>query len=154
MKNVVVIGSDLEKFSNRLINNLKQAQRNTAESIHQHLVENSNFDTGAFVNSIQVENTKEEGGKISTFVGSDLLVTCKSGDSYNLGMLLETGTMPHAIPNAFGFGEEFGTDPNFHPGMKAYNNYRNALNFNINTYKENIKKAIKESKWGKQYKKS
>ena len=58
-------------------------------------------------------------------------VTSKAGDSYNLGQLLETGTMPHAIPNAFGYGEWFGVDPNFHPGMKAYNNYKNALNFFI-----------------------
>ena len=146
MKSVVVIGSDLDKFSNRLINNLKQAQRNTAESIWENLVENSNMKTGAYIASIQIEDTKEEGGKISNFVGSDLQVTSKAGDSYNLGLLLETGTRPHAIPNAFGFGENFGIDPNFHPGMKAYNNYRNALNQNINTYRENIKKAIKESK--------
>lgn len=146
MKSVVVIGSDLDKFSNRLINNLKQAQRNTAESIWENLVENSNMKTGVYIASIQIEDTKEEGGKISTFVGSDLQVTSKAGDSYNLGLLLETGTRPHAIPNAFGFGENFGIDPNFHPGMKAYNNYRNALNQNINTYRENIKKAIKESK--------
>lgn len=146
MKSVVVVGSDLDKFTNRLIDNLKQAQRNTAESIQMHLRTNANIDTGAFIESIQIEDTKEEGGKISTFIGSDLQVTSKAGDSYNLGLLLETGTRPHAIPNAFGFGEEFGTDPNFHPGMKAYNNYRNALNENVHTYRENIKNAIKESK--------
>ena len=36
--------------------------------------------------------------------------------------------------------------------MRAYNNYRNALNDNISTYKEEISKAIKEAKWEKQYK--
>ena len=102
--------------------------------------------TGTFIASIQIDNTKEEGDKISTFIGSDLMVTSKAGDSYNLGQLLETGTMPHAIPNAFGFGEDFGIDPNFHPGMRAYNNYRNALNDNIITYKDEIRKAIKEAK--------
>ena len=71
--------------------------------------------TGKFIASIEIGNTEKNGNKISTFIGSDLTVTSKTGDSYNLGKLLETGTMPHAIPNAFGFGEWFGIDPNFHP---------------------------------------
>ena len=146
MKKIASLSVDLEKFSKRLESNLKNAQRNTAERIWEHLVENSNMKTGTYIASIRVEDTKQEGNKISTFIGSDLQVTSKAGDSYNLGLLLETGTMPHAIPNAFGWGEEFGTDPNFHPGMRAYNNYKNALNANIATYKENISKAIREAK--------
>ena len=146
MKSIATISGDLSRFTQKLETNLKQAQRNTAERIWEHLVENSNMKTGNYIASIQIDDTKQEGDKISTFIGSDLMVTSKAGDSYNLGQLLETGTMPHAIPNAFGFGEDFGIDPNFHPGMKAYNNYRNALNDNIETYKENISKAIKESK--------
>ena len=125
---------------------MKQAQRNTAERIREHLSENANMRTGAFIASIQIGNTEEDGDTIKTFIGSDLTVTSKAGNSYNLGQLLETGTMPHAIPNAFGWGENFGIDPNFHPGMRAYNNYRNALNDNITTYKENIRKAIREAK--------
>lgn len=146
MKSIATISGDLSRFTQKLETNLKQAQRNTAERIWEHLVENSNMKTGNYIASIQIDDTKQEGNKISTFVGSDLMVTSKAGDSYNLGQLLETGTMPHAIPNAFGRGEDFGIDPNFHPGMRAYNNYRNALNDNIETYKENISKAIKESK--------
>lgn len=119
MKDIVVIGADLDKFTERLMQNLKYAQKNTAESIWEHLVENSNMKTGAYIASIKIEDTKEEGGKISTFIGSDLQVTSKAGNSYNLGKLLETGTMPHAIPNAFGFGEEFGIDPNFHPRYES-----------------------------------
>jgi len=30
--------------------------------------------------------------------------------------------------------------------MRAYNNYKNALNANISTYRENIHNAIKEAK--------
>lgn len=146
MKMIANIGVDLDKFTKKLESNLMQANRNTAERIWEHLVEHSNMNTGAYIASIQIDNTIKEGDKISTFIGSSLQVTNKEGKSYNLGQLLETGTMPHAIPNAFGFGEDFGIDPNFHPGMKAYNNYRNALNDNITTYKENISKAIKESK--------
>lgn len=115
MKKIYAIGADLEKFSERLKQNLKQAQRNTAESIWVDLVNNSNMKTGAFIASIDIDDTKEEGEKISTFIGSGLQVTSKAGDSYNLGLLLETGTSPHAIPNAFGYGENFGIDPNFHP---------------------------------------
>lgn len=146
LKSIERIGVDLDKFTKKLEDNLKQAQRDTSERIWKHLVENSNMKTGAYIASIRIDDTKQDGDKISTFIGSDLMVTSKAGRSYNLGQLLETGTMPHAIPNAFGFGEDFGIDPNFHPGMKAYNNYRNALNDNKEIYKENIKKAIKEAK--------
>lgn len=146
MKAIAMLSVDLENFNKKLETKLIEAQRNTAERIWENLVENSNMKTGAYISSIEIEDTKQEGNKISTFIGSSMQVTSKAGDSYNLGQLLETGTMPHAIPNAFGFGEEFGIDPNFHPGMRAYNNYRNALNENITTYKEEISRAIKESK--------
>lgn len=146
MKLIADIYGDLDKFTEKLEKNLKQAQRNTAERIWEHLVENSNMATGAYIASIEIDDMKQEGDKISTFIGSSLQVTSKAGNSYNLGQLLETGTMPHAIPNAFGFGEDFGIDPNFHPGMRAYNNYRNALNDNKQTYKEEIKRAIQEAK--------
>jgi len=119
MKKIESLGADLEKFTQRLENNLKSAQRNTAERIWEHLVENSNMKTGTYIASIRVDDTKQEGDKISTFIGSDLQVTSKAGDSYNLGLLLETGTMPHAIPNAFGWGENFGIDPNFHPRYES-----------------------------------
>lgn len=146
MKAIAEIGVDLDKFTKRLETNLKQAQRNTAERIWEHLSVNANMKTGAFIASIEIGDTVQDGYKISTFIGSDLTVTSKAGDSYNLGQLLETGTMPHAIPNAFGRGEWFGIDPNFHPGMRAYNNYKNALNDNIATYKKEISKAIREAK--------
>lgn len=146
MKSIVTLSGDLSKFTEKLQNNLIQAQRDTAERIWEHLSNNANMKTGAFIASIQIDNTKKDEDKISTFIGSDLMVTSKAGDSYNLGQLLETGTMPHAIPNAFGWGEDFGIDPNFHPGMRAYNNYRNALNDNRTTYIENIRKAIREAK--------
>lgn len=119
MKKIASLSVDLEKFSKRLENNLKLAQRNTAERIWENLVENSNMKTGTYIASIKVEDTKQDGDKISTFIGSDLQVTSKAGDSYNLGWMLETGTRPHAIPNAFGWGEEFGTDPNFHPRYES-----------------------------------
>lgn len=146
MKRIEQLSTDLKSFSRRLENNLKQAQRNTAERIWEHLSENANMKTGAFIASIQIDSTKQDNEKISTFIGSSLQVTSKAGDRYNLGQLLETGTMPHAIPNAFGYGEDFGIDPNFHPGMRAYNNYRNALNDNIVTYRQEVKKAIEEAK--------
>ena len=115
MKKIEHLNADLDMFSKKLLNNLKQSQRNTAERIWEHLSENANMKTGAFISSIEIGNTEQDGDKITTFIGSDLQVTSKSGDSYNLGKLLETGTMPHAIPNAFGYGEDFGIDPNFHP---------------------------------------
>lgn len=119
MKAIAQVGVDLDKFTDRLKNNLKQAQRNTAERIWEHLSVNANMKTGAFIASIQIGNTEEDGDTIKTFIGSDLTVTSKVGNSYNLGQLLETGTMPHAIPNAFGWGENFGIDPNFHPRYES-----------------------------------
>ena len=115
MKMIANISTDLDKFTKKLENNLKQANRNTAERIWENLVENSNMKTGAYIASIQIDETQQQGDTISTFIGSSMQVTSKAGDSYNLGQLLETGTMPHAIPNAFGRGEDFGIDPNFHP---------------------------------------
>ena len=146
MKKIEQLGVDLQKFADNLDSKLKQAQRNTAERIWEHLSVNANMKTGAFIASIRIDDTEQDNDKIKTFIGSDLTVTSKAGNSYNLGKLLETGTVPHAIPNAFGFGENFGIDPNFHSGMRAYNNYRNALNDNIVTYKEEIRKAIQEAK--------
>ena len=119
MKKVAQIGVDLDKFTQRLQNNLKAAQRNTAERIWEHLSVNANMKTGAFIASIRIDDTKQDGDKISTFIGSDLQVTSKAGNSWNLGKLLETGTVPHAIPNAFGWGENFGIDPNFHPRYES-----------------------------------
>ena len=119
MKAIAQISVDLDKFTEKLNNNLKQAQRNTAERIWENLAVNSNMKTGAYIASIEIEETKQEADKISTFIGSSLQVTSKAGRSYNLGQLLETGTRPHAIPNAFGYGEDFGTDPNFHPRYES-----------------------------------
>ena len=146
MKPIKYLIPDFEKFQKDIVGQLARAQRNTAERIWEHLTVNANMKTGAFIASIEIGNTEQNGGKITTFIGSDLTVTSKAGDSYNLGRLLETGTMPHAIPNAFGYGEWFGIDPNFHPGMRAYNNYRNALNDNIATYKDEIRKAVRRAR--------
>lgn len=152
MKNIRSINVDLDKYTNNVINNLAKAQRNTAENIWESLSENANMDTGAFISSIKIEDTQITEERIKTFIGSDLQVVDSNGQSYNLGFLLENGTMPHTIVPVNGEylvfekdGKTIFTKLVHHPGMRAYNNYKNALNSNLSTYKANIKKAMRDS---------
>ena len=152
MKNIRSINIDLDKYSKNVINNLAKAQRNTAEDIWEYLFENANMDTGTFISSIEIEDTQITEDSIKTFIGSDLKVVDSNGQSYNLGFLLENGTMPHTIVPVNGEylvfekdGKTIFTKLVHHPGMRAYNNYKNALNSNIRAYKANIKKAMRDS---------
>lgn len=153
MKDIRYIGRDLSEYKNNVLEKIINAQRITSQKIWEDLSENANMETGAFISSIQIDKTKYDNNTISTFIGSDLSVYTKDGKSYNLGYLLETGTSPHAIPNAFNFGEIYGydsemykrtLDPDWHPGTRAYNNYRNALNNSLPDYRRRIKEALKK----------
>lgn len=61
-------------------------------------------DTGNLKNSISVD---VEG------------LAFEAGPTAEYGDHVEQGTDPHAIPGAFGRDEDFGTDPDFHPGTTA-----------------------------------
>lgn len=40
----------------------------------------------------------------------------EAGPTAEYGEYVEEGAEPHAIPNAFGYGPDFGTEDDFHPG--------------------------------------
>lgn len=148
MKLIRELGIDLEKASKKVIDNLIQAQQETAKDIWNEVVSTAPMKTGEFISSIEIEPTKVENNTIRTMIGSDLTVTSLEGTSYNLGQLLETGTRPHKIvainSRVLTDGENFfGKEVN-HPGTPAYNFYRNALNNNKTNYKRKISRAVKE----------
>lgn len=154
MKDITTISLDFDKFTKELIPNLSKAQQESARLIWEDVIATAPMDEGYFIDSIKVSDTEINNDEIKTSIGSDLMVNAKNGKSYNLGMLLETGTNPHAIPNAFGWGDKYGynsekyketLDPNWHPGTRALNFYQNALNNNKTEYQNNLIKAIKES---------
>lgn len=148
MKLINHLNIDLENASKKVINNLIQAQEETARDIWNEVVSTAPMKTGEFISSIEIKPTKVENNTISTMIGSDLTVTSLEGSNYNLGQLLETGTRPHKIvainSRVLTDGENFfGKEVN-HPGTRAYNFYRNALNNNKTNYKRKISRAVKD----------
>lgn len=154
MKDISQLSVDLSKILSKLPKELVKANEETAEAIWEDVVSNAPMRTGNYISSIEVKPTKASSKKISTEISTDLEVQTKAGDGYNLGFLLETGTDPHAIPNAFGWGDIYGYDspqyertlsPDWHPGTIARPHWLPALEKNEATYLANIKKAIEEA---------
>lgn len=56
-------------------------------------------------------------GNLKNSIGVDVDgLRFEAGPTAEYGEWVETGALPHAIPNAFGWGPEFGTEEDFHPG--------------------------------------
>lgn len=153
MKDIRQISIDLDKFSKNVINNLVNAQQESARKIWGDVVSTAPMKTGDFISSIEVSDTSVNNGEIKTTIGSRMQVVSNEGKAYNLGMLLETGTSPHTIyPSNAKYlvfkidGKLIFTKKVNHPGTKAYNFYHNALEKNKTDYHKNISKAIKEAK--------
>lgn len=153
MKQLKDLSSDIKKLQKKVESNLEIANRKTAESIWEDVVENAPVKSGEYISSIKIGATEKTNKSYKTFIGSDLIVgpAKSTGKSYNLGFLLETGTDPHAIPNAFNWGVIYGTDseqykrtldPNWHPGTVAQPHYNPALLKNEEVHKKNIREAI------------
>lgn len=151
MEDLKGLALHLKKIDKKILNDLAKAQRETAESICKD-AQSLAPGNGEYKNSIKVTNTEMDGKKITTKIVTDVTVTAKSnGNVYNLGALLENGTMPHAIPNAFGWGDLFGydsymykrtLDPNWHPGFVSMPHFIPALNKNKLVYLQNIVDAM------------
>lgn len=151
MKTLDDLVKRLDNWQKNIDNQLMEAQRETAEKIWEDVIDNAPVRTGKYIDSIHIEGPEKKDNEISTFIGSDLIVEAKSnGKRYNLGYLLEHGTLPHAIPNAFDWGNIYGFDSeqylrtleyNWHPGMYANPVYRMALVKNKKLYKDSIKRA-------------
>lgn len=155
LKDIKNLPNDLEKLKSKLIENIKEAHRQTAEEMWQDVINNAPMNMGDYISSITLQ-TEDDGTKIVSTVSSDLIVgpSISTGKSYNLGFLLETGTEPHAIPNAFNWGVIYGYDsdmykrtlsPDWHPGTVAQPHYNPALLKAKEKQKIAIKKAIKEA---------
>lgn len=154
MKSIKELENKLDNISNSIIKKLEQAQRETAEAICDDVKSLAPSNTGKYRESIKVKETRIEGNKLKTSVTTDITVTAKSsGNTYNLGFLLETGTEMHAIPNAFGWGDIFGYESpqykrtlqkDWHPGFESMPHFRPAMNKNKDLYTKNIKKVLDE----------
>ncbi len=158
MKSIDRLSVDLLAFGNKVIDNVVKAQSDTAYVIQQDAKYLAPENTGAYKESIELGETQVNNGVITTSVYTDATVTTLSGTSYNLGKILEYGTAPHAIPNAWGKGYTFGyvgkdgeyhkgtMDPDWHPGSISRPHFLPALRKNEALYYDNIRKAVKEAK--------
>lgn len=86
------------------------ALRRTAFAIEADAKVLAPVDTGNLMNSIST--TIEGDGRTGK-------MAAEIGPTAEYGIWVEHGTDPHAIPNAWGRGSDFGTESSFHPGTPA-----------------------------------
>ena len=146
MKSILELSETIDNMGKNVIKNVMSAQRSVARKITDEIKQNVNETvhltaTGEFANSIKQSETYAEDGAIKTKIYTDLIVTSKRGKSYNLGALLEYGTLPHIIFSKEGKMLRFEIDGKVyyrplvrHPGTRPYNYFRNALNNNKTYY--------------------
>lgn len=158
MKDIAKLSIDISNFGERVIENVKKAQSDTAYIIQQDAKffapVGDGETAGTYRNSIELGETTYDGNTIKTQIYTQAIVTSELGGEYNLGRLLEEGTSPHDIypvnkpllkwQNAN--GEWRSARYVHHPGTVAQPHFLPALNKNIALYKSNISKAIKEAK--------
>lgn len=148
------ISEYLWNLESNIIDDVIEAQRSTAKKVcddAQSLAPGS----GKYSNSIKVSPTTVSGNTVKTMVYTDMVVgpAKSTGNSYNLGLLLETGTNPHAIPNAFDWGNIYGYDSamykrtlskDWHPGFVSMPHFIPALNKNKKYYSDEISRVLKK----------
>lgn len=148
MKTLDNLADFIEKKANNIDNIVAKIQDKVAEKIRNDVVENAPYKTGMYVDSIKVYPTEIKNNTITTFIGTNLWVgpTLSEGKSYNLGYLLEHGTLPHDIypydTNSLKFeidGKVVFAKHVWHPGTIAQPHFRLALEKNKKFYKDNIK---------------
>lgn len=145
----------LKRLRSNTIMELVYVQKRTADEICKDAKHFAPNETGKYKESIKVSQTKIEKDHISTMIYTDALVQAKfNGNIYNLGYLLENGTLEHAIPNAWGRGYTYGyidrygyrhkgtMDKDWHPGFRPFPHFIPALLFNKEKYNIAIQKAV------------
>lgn len=155
MKDLDHLSKKLKRIRFKTIMNIIQVQKWTANEICKDAKHFAPEGTGKYKDSIKVSQTKVEKGHISTMIYTDAIVQAKfNGNIYNLGYLLENGTLEHAIPNAWGRGYTYGyidrygirhkgtMDKDWHPGFRPYPHFIPALLFNKETYNKDISKVV------------
>ena len=104
MKKLAELSKDLTIFSNKAIDRLVLAQRNTAEKICND-VKSLAPGTGNYISSIKVSDTKVENGVITTQVYTDM--TSKDDPSIVIGRMIEQGTGIYALEPHIGHTKTF-----------------------------------------------
>ena len=99
MKNILSLSVDLSNYTDKAIERLIKAQRNTAEDILRDVKAHAPG-TGAYRDSIKMSDPKYDGKNITTKIYTDAVVYDSVGRGYNLGALIEHGTRPHTIEPA------------------------------------------------------
>lgn len=154
MQDLKYLEDYFKRVEKNIIKNISEAQHTIAEDICEdakHFAPGN----GPYKESIKVSETVLEKNNISTKIYTDLTVEAKyNGNEYNLGYLLENGTLEHAIPNAFGLGYTYGyidrygvkhkgtMDKDWHPGFAPIPHFIPALLFNKEKYNIEIQKVI------------
>lgn len=167
MKNINQFSKDLSKFEKRLKENLIKAQKETAEQMKQHVIEKTGLSSGKYVNSIQTGDTEYNNGAIKTEIYTDL----KSKDGYLIGRMIENGTGIYALEPHIGHTKTFfesgykywyvpadevdrpigkvilidGVEFYVAKAQKPRPHWKPVLEEDIELYKSNVAKAIKEA---------
>lgn len=168
MKKVSQLISDLDKFEKKLERNLIEAQNKTAIKIKEDVIKCFNSSKGKYVSSIQKKEPINENGTIKSSIYTDL----KSSDGHLVGRMIENGTGIYALEPHIGHTKTFfesqyqywyvpasevdrpigraiminGQEFYVAKAQKPKPHWKPALDLNKETYKENIRQAIKESK--------
>jgi len=168
MKAIAQLSSDLGKFTKRLQQELIQAQRDTALKMQQDAKAYSPKPEGEYASTIKVSNTELEEQTIKTSIYTDM----KSEDGHFIGRMIENGTGIYALEPHIGKTKTFfasdyrywyvptskvkrplgqtitinGSDYYVAKAQKPKPHFKPALYNNIQTYKENIKEAVRRAK--------
>lgn len=167
MKMIADFSKDILMKSRKLEKKLIRAQKDTAEEIKKDVLDFAPSKTGEYANSIKVSETQINQDNIKTDIYTDL----KSTDGHYIGRMIENGTGIYALEPHIGKTKTFiksGYQYWYVPVEKAKRpigrtividgnefyvvhaqppkpHFRPALDKNIQTYRDNIRKAIKEA---------
>ena len=103
MRDINTLSAYINKFTDKVIENVAKAQRETAQAIWEDVVQNAPSGTGEYISSIQISPTIKEGNAIKTEVFTDL----KSTDGYVIGRMIEYGTGIYALQPHIGHTKTF-----------------------------------------------
>lgn len=165
MKSFEKMVIDVSKIIDTLPKQLVESQRETARQIWEDVIQYAPAKSGEYISSIKISDTEVNSDSIKTSVYTDL-----TSDGYAVGRMIENGTGIYALEPHIGHTKTFiesGYQYWFVPvksvnraiGRKIVINgnefyvayaqpakphFRPALNKNINNYKKNTGKALKE----------
>ena len=104
MKKLAELSNSLTLFSDKLVDRLIEAQRNTANKICED-VKSLAPGTGNYISSIKVSETKVENGVIRTAIYTDM--TSNDDPSIVIGRMIEQGTGIYALEPHIGHTKTF-----------------------------------------------